>query len=281
MRHHLAIAACLALTASLASAKPARRHHHHKKHRTPPAEEAVAVEEPAAEVDVVVAPGRRAGDWHVAVGPYLWASSVDANLSVGSANIASGVDFLQTVQHAKYGAELLADARYHKVSLSGDLMYGVVGLAGGNSVGPVMVTVTGEASSLLVDGFAGYEIAGDEHSPVAFEVRGGIRYQRTAVLAAVDVGGTPVAQPAVVDAGRDALAGARVFVRPTDRVFLTGTGDIGVAGTSSTTWSAAADASVRIGSHVVLSLGYRTLTLDRPHMSMVMHGPRAALQLVF
>lgn len=272
MRHHLAIAACLALTASVAIAKPRRRHHHHK---------AVAVEEPAAEVDGGVAPPHHGDDWHVAVGPYLWASSVDANVSVGSANVASGVDFLQTVQHAKYGAELLADARYRKISLAGDLMYGVVGLTGGNTVGPVMVGVNGEASSLLVDGFAGYTIAGDDHSPLAFEVRGGIRYQRTAVTAAVDISGMPVAQPAILDAGRDALAGARVFVRPTERVSLSATGDIGVIGTSTTTWSAAADASVRIGSHVSLSLGYRTLTLDRPHMSMVMHGPRAALQLLF
>jgi hypothetical protein len=274
MRHHLAIAACLALTASVAVAAPAR-HHHHKRHHK------VAIEEePASELEAAIRP-LRASDWHIAVGPYLWASSVDANVSLGSANVAQGVDFLQTVQHAKYGAELVADVRYARFSLAGDLMYGVVGLEGGNSVGPVMVTVNGEASSLLVDGFAGYELLGDDRSPVAFEARGGVRYQSTAVTAAVDVGGTPVAQPAIVDAGRDALAGGRVFVRPTERVTITGTADVGVYGTSSMTWSAAADASVRLGSHVLVSLGYRTLTIDRPHMSMVMHGPRAALQLLF
>jgi len=261
MRHHLAIAACLVLNASVAVARPHHRHHHHLR----------------ASVEVETA----ADDWHVAIGPYLWASSVDANVSLGSANVAQGVDFLQTVQHAKYGAEMVADARYAKLSLSGDLMYGVVGLAGGNSLGPVMVTVTGEASSLLVDGFAGYTIAGDDHSPVAFETRAGIRYQRTEVAGAVDVGGMPIAQPGLSDAGRDVLAGARVFVRPSTRVFITGTADIGVAGSSSTTWSAAADATVRLGSHVMLSLGYRTLTIDRPHVSMIMHGPRAALQLAF
>jgi hypothetical protein len=31
----------------------------------------------------------------------------------------------------------------------------------------------------------------------------------------------------------------------------------------------------------LLSLGWRTLTIERAHVSMVMHGPRAALQLVF
>jgi hypothetical protein len=276
MRHHLAIAACLVLSGSIANASPSHHHrHHHKKHR-------VATEE-TVELRDDVTPSEHAGprDWHLAIGPYVWASSVDANVSLGSANVGSSVDFLQTTQHAKFGAELLADARYHRLSFSGDLMYGVVGLEGGNTVGPLMVTVNGTASSLLVDGYAGYQLAGDEHSVLGFEARAGIRYQRTAVAGAVGLDGMPVASPGLVDAGRDILAAGRLFVRPSSRFFLTATGDVGVVGSSSSTWSASADASVRLGSRVLLSLGYRTLTIERAHMSMVMHGPRAALQLLF
>ena len=126
MRHHLAIAACLVVFGSIANASPSHhRHRHHKKHR-------VAIEETLElRDDVPVGDHGGARDWHLAIGPYVWASSVDANVSLGSANVGSSVDFLQTTQHAKFGAELLADARYRRLSLSGDLMYGVVGLEGG------------------------------------------------------------------------------------------------------------------------------------------------------
>jgi hypothetical protein len=288
MRHHLAVVACLALTTSIAHARPAHHKHHHKKHRAKaapvdaPVDAAVIVEDrDPSEVDVVVREhaARRARDWQVAIGPYLWASSVDANVSLGSASVASSVDFLQTTQHAKYGAEVLADVRYRRFSLSGDLMYGVVGLEGGNAVGPLMVTVNGTASSLLVDGYAGYQVAGN--SLLSLEARGGVRYQRTEVTAAVGVGGSPVASPEIVDAARDVLAGARLVMRPSSRFSIAGAADVGVFGTSSTTWSASADASLQVTSHVLLSVGYRTLTIEGASVSMVMHGPRTALQLVF
>ena len=44
---------------------------------------------------------------------------------------------------------------------------------------------------------------------------------------------------------------------------------------------AAADASMRVTSRVQLSLGWRTLTTDRAQVSIVMHGPRAAIQFLF
>ena len=293
MRNHLGfLALAVCVTGSIADAKP--RHHHGKKHKkVVPLAFAPETSDDGIdatdEVEIDMPPVRlhrhaaahHARDWSVAIGPYLWASSVDANVSLGSASVNTGVDFLQTAKHAKYGVELLGDVRYGKVSLSGDFMYGVVGLTGGTSLGPLMVTVNGTASSLLVDGFAGYTLAGDEHSVVSIEARGGVRYQRTDVSAAVDVGDSPVAQPALSDAGRDFLAGARVYVRPASWFYVSGAGDFGVFGTSNRTWSASADASARLGSRVVLSLGWRTLTIESPNVSMVMHGPRAALQLVF
>ncbi len=165
--------------------------------------------------------------------------------------------------------------------MTADFMYGVVGLSGGTDIGPVMVTLGGTASRLLVDGFAGYTIVGDEHSVLAIEARGGVRYQRTDVEASVDVGGSTVTPPQILDTGRDVLVGARVFVRPSGRFLLSSTIDTGVLGTSTSTWSAAADAGSRIGSHVMMSLGWRSLTMEGSHVSMVMQGPRAAVQALF
>jgi hypothetical protein len=219
--------------------------------------------------------------WQVAIGPYLWASSVDANVSLGPASVSSGVDFLEITRHARYGAEILATARCGRFAIYGDGLYGVVGLDAARTVGPLMVTLAGTASSLLVDGNAGYTLVGDPSSVLSLEARGGVRYQRTEIGAAVNVAGAQVAQPRYVNGTADALAGGQVTVRPWRRLALSGTFDVGVFGSSSSTWSATGDASVRATNHVSLSLGYRTLTLESPNVSLTMHGPRAAVQLVF
>lgn len=247
-----------------------------------------ADEEEADEIEAAPVPKLRtrhragaAKDWHLAIGPYLWASSVDANISLGSSSVGAGVDFFEMQRHAKYGAEALVEARVGKLSFTGDLMWGVVGIDGAREVGPLMVTIDGTASSLLVDGAAGYRLAGGERDLLSLEVRAGVRYQRTSVSGTVQVGTSPLAGTTVVDAGGDALAGARVFVRPTPRFYLSASGDVGVVGSSNATWSATADAGVRLGQRVQLSLGYRTLMIDRANVAMTMHGPRAALQLLF
>jgi hypothetical protein len=326
MRRHLArclaLAACLALTGSVADAKPprhGRRHHKVKKAKprraAPPVErhidrdddraaadddanEMIAirddeVDEDRDDVEVdrdevpdgpvrlrkVAAP--RSKDWHVAIGPYLWASSVEANVSLGSQSVEAGVDFIEMQRHARYGAEVLGEARYRRFSISGDLMYGVVAVNGAREIGPLMVTADGTASSLLVEGAAGYLVAGDDHSLLSIEARGGVRYQRTEVAGSLGIDGSAVQSLTSVDAGGDAVTGARVIVRPWNRFYVSGTADIGVYGVSNSTWSASADASLRITSHVLLSLGWRTLTIDRASVAVTMRGPRAALQLLF
>lgn len=224
---------------------------------------------------------RSAKDWRVAFGPYLWASSVDANVSLGPTTVSSGVDFVQLEQHAHYGMELLGEGHYKQFGVYGDLMYGVVAVDGSRDVGPLMVSLSGEASSILVDGAAGYTFYGDDHSVLSLEARGGVRYQRTGVSAQLGLSGATVTPPEQVSAGADALAGGHVVVRPRDWFFVTGTADIGVVGASSRTWSASADANVQLGERLLLTVGYRTLTMDRSQVDLVLHGPRAAVQLTF
>jgi hypothetical protein len=242
------------------------------------AEPEADVAEPSVKLRKVAT--KRANDWHLAIGPYLWASSVDANVSLGGASVSSGVDFAQITHHARYGAELLTEVRYRRFSIASDFMYGVVDLEGAKTVGPLMVNIHGTASSLLVDGTAGYMLTGGDHSLLSLEARAGVRYQRTSIEASVGLGGSDVASTEKVMAGADAIVGGRVFVRPFNRFYFSSTFDVG-KGSSSLTWSVAADASARLTSRVLLSVGYRTLTLDGAAVSMVMHGPRAAVQLVF
>ncbi|MBX3158572.1 MAG: hypothetical protein KF773_21560 [Deltaproteobacteria bacterium] len=346
MRHHLAVAALLTLTGSLAHAAPARRGKQGQKTqvKAPPMDDddddddgdraddadsanededddedeaprkkapRKSVKKPARkksdqvavrsartdadddddgdEREDAVAPVRLRAQhdkkakkaWHVAIGPYLWASSVDAQVSLGPASVSAGVDFIETQRHARYGAEVLAEARYGKLAIYTDFMYGVVDVDGATDVGPLSVMLAGTASSLLVDGFVGYRLLGDVDSLLSLEARGGVRYQRTSIAGSVEVSGNNVSPPEYVDAASDGLAGAQVTLRPSRRFALSSTVDLGVFGASTNTWSAAADASVRITSHVLFSLGYRTLTTERANVHLVMHGPRAALQVLF
>ena len=304
MRHpvRLALVACLSLAGSIADAAP--------KHAKRPAPrstlervallaraEAEDSDEPAVEEteETVVDEGEhdeapvkprthappQGKPWRVAIGPNVWASSVDAKVTVGSKTVSAGIGFLDLQHHARYGIPLLVDVQYGRFSFVVDLMYGVIDVAGGKDVGPFMVKVDGSASSLNVDGLGGVRLVGDEESRLVLEVRGGIRYQRTAIKAAATLDGAPVTTYETVTAGRDAVAGARVLVRPHRRFTIAGTVDMGVFGTSDRTWSAAADASVLITSHVLVSLGYRTLTSESAMVDLVMRGPRAAIQVVF
>ena len=273
---HFAIVAFLAVVGSSANASPLRHRHKHRHHK-------VAVEEPADDelVDAPVRELRRPDDWSFALGPNLWLSSVDAKVSLGGQMVSTGIDFITVEDHVRLAVPLLAEARYGRWSIVGDLMYAMVDLDGAGTVGPLMVSVNGTVSSLNFEGMAGYRVFGDDDAPVAFEARGGVRYQRTAIVGTVDIDGSPVTSLSEISAGADLLAGARVFVRPMPRVALIGSADIGVAGSSQRTWSAAADARVRISSHLQASLGWRTMTTESAVVSVVMHGPRFSLQLLF
>lgn len=220
--------------------------------------------------------------WQVAIGPYLWASSVNANVSLGGA-VSAGADigFIPLVQHARYGAEILGEVRHGRFALYGDLMYGSEAVNGSTSVASLMVTLSGNASSLLVDGAAGYQLIGDEDAVFSLEARAGIRYQRTEVNGQLAIEGFTLQSPDAVDDGSDAIVGTRAVLRPARWVFFSGVFDVGVFGSSDRTWSASADASLRVSSHFLVSAGWRTLTMDRAQVSLAMQGPRAAVQLVF
>ena len=219
--------------------------------------------------------------WHVAIGPYLWASSVDANVSLGPTSVGGGVSAVTLEQHAKYGAEILAEIGYGRFAFYSDLMYGVVAMDGSQSVGPFTVSLDGAASSVIAEGMTGYTLVGDSHSPFAIEARAGMRYQRTAVETMLGVSGTTIVPSPQITAGADALAGGHAVVRPLRWLSLSGTFDVSMFGASLRTWSASGDASVQLGSRLLVSLGYRTLVIDRTSIDLSLYGPRAAVQLTF
>jgi hypothetical protein len=317
---HLALAACLTLVGSVADAAPKRRAAKVKKapveevidatddeiedeaEEDDDEEEAEPVrkqkqkqkaskhrvgfksEEPGDEAELVDAPKVRKPkglrSWHFAIGPNVWMASVDAKVAVGEKDVGAAIDFFDLQRHTKLGVPILLEGRYKRFSFTGDFLYGVVALQGGNDVGPLMVTLDGNVSSLLVDGIAGYRLLGSDQSKLSVEARAGVRYQRTAISGSLGLSGNGYDAPAIIDAGADMLAGARVEVRPVPRFYLAGTVDQSLFGSSSSTWSLGVDANIRV-SRVLFTAGWRTLTQQKDSLSTVMHGPRAAVQILF
>lgn len=232
-------------------------------------------------VDVAKPANRRARDWYFAIGPNAWLASVQANVAVGAKEVTAAIDFLQISRQTKFALPLLAEGRYRRFSFVGDLMYGLIGLSGGNDVGPLTLQLSGKVSSVQFDGIGGYRVLGSATSKLAVEGRAGVRYQRMAISGTVDLSGNAFAPKQIVDTSADFLAGARVFVRPWQRLFVTGTIDQSLFGSSTSTWSAGADANLAIGSHVLLNAGYRTMTQQKDTISTRMFGPKVSLQIMF
>ena len=174
------------------------------------------------------------------------------------------------------------EGRYKRFSLVVDFLYAAVAInSAPKEIGPLTVKLDADVTSLLVDSAAGYRLFGGDDSKLTLEARGGYRYQRTAIKGSIGLSGNGISPPTIVDAGGDVLAGARVVVRPFRRLSVVGTVDQSLFGSSTSTWSAGAEVNVRIMSRLVLVAGWKTLTQQKSTITTVMHGPRAALQLLF
>jgi hypothetical protein len=238
--------------------------------------------EPAAPEDITDArrPPAPSPGWTFAIGPYVWASSVQANVSLGSLTAGVDIGFLSIVRHTRYGGEALMEARRGRFGISADVMYGEAAIDGSTEIASVMATFTGKAGSLLLDSAVGYDVLGDEASAFSLEARPGVRYQRTTIQGQLSAAGIMLQTPELVEGGTDLLLGARATLRPAHWAELSGAFDIGVAGSSDRTWSYTVDAAVHVASWLRLAAGWRSMTTQRSSVSIEMSGPRIALQLV-
>jgi hypothetical protein len=218
--------------------------------------------------------------WTFAIGPYVWASSVQASVALGALTAGVDIGFLSIVRHTRYGAEALMEARHGRLGISADVTYGAAAIDGSTEIASVMATFTGQAGSLMLDSAVGYDVLGDEASAFSLEARSGVRYQRTSIQGQLSAAGFTLQTPELVDDSTDLVLGARATVRPARWAQLSGAFDLGVAGSSDRTWSYAVDAGVHVSSWLFLAAGWRSLTTQRSSVTIEMSGPRVALQLV-
>ena len=240
-------------------------------------------EEEAAPEDIAPPPRRTAPapGWQIAVGPFEWASAIQANVAFGPLTTGVDIGFISLVRHTRYGAEVMLEARHGRFGITGEITYGAAAFAASTEIASVMTTISGSAASLMVDSAVGYEVLGDDTSRFSIEARSGLRYQRNTVQGELGAAGITVQTPEIVDAGADVVVGARAVVRPARWLQVAGMFDYGVVGASDSTWSTALDASVRMSDRVLVTAGWRSLTMRRASVTIEMAGPRLAAQLVF
>jgi len=248
--------------------------------------EEVVIEEastkPSIQKDTGESPPRPSrSDWRFAIGPYVWASSVQADVSFGP--IAFGVDigFISLVKHMRYGAEATVAARYRRFGVYGDITYGAAAVSASKQILGVMTTLTGNAGTLMLDSAIGYEALGGDDAWFSLEARSGVRYQRTSINGELSAAGFKVSTPDFVDSAADFVIGARGVLRPIHAIELAGAFDVGVAGESNSTWSATIDAGLHVTKNVLVTAGWRTLAVHRARVNLELSGPRAALQYQF
>jgi hypothetical protein len=217
--------------------------------------------------------------WAFSASPYVWASSVQADVMFGP--LMSGVDVgaVSLARHSRYGAEAVLEARRGRFRITADVMYSTAAVGGSKEILSAMTNVNANVGTLLLDYASSYQLLGDDTTMLALEARSGIRYQRTTVKG--DVDGNSLRTPEMVDAGADVVVGARAVVRPMPYVELVGTFDVGIGGVSESTSSKSIDATVRVAKNVSLTAGWRSLTMQRSLVTVSLSGPRAALQYQF
>lgn len=220
-------------------------------------------------------------DWHIGVGPNVWLSSVKADVAVGDQSITAAIDFMAISHYTKFAAPLIAEGRYKRFSFVGDMTYAVVGIQGGNELGPVDIALTGNVSSLQFDGLAGYRVYGNEDKKFWGEVRAGLRYSRMAINGNVMLSGTEFEPKQIVSSSQDLLLGARVFAKPWKRVFASAAFDQSVVGSSDSTWSLAGEANFRVSNFVLLTAGYKTMVQRTGAVTQTMFGPKFSVQVLF
>ena len=216
-------------------------------------------DEPADEPKPARKSSRR---WSIAVGPSVWAASVETTIMLGPVKVHREMPFAQIMQYMDGGMSGALDARFDRFTATGSFQYGRLAASTTKEVGSGMADLSGSITSVLVEGALGYEVVGGRESRFALELRSGFRYSQLEIggMGTLGIAGTTVsARGGIHREGTDYLLGARGRVRLHRRIALTATGDTRVAGDSYSTWSIAGDVNVRAARWLTVIAGWRVL----------------------
>ena len=222
-------------------------------------------------------------NWDFNLAPfYLWATSIDGNLTVMGNNQQLKADFNELTDSLeafftvhfegmhKSGWGLLTDVSY--LNFEGQQ----------TTPGPLPLTLDGDFTLVMAELAGVYRLEMNEN---AFDLIGGVRYY--ALDAEIDIVGSPLR----IDKDKDwvdAMLGARYIWTITDKWDFIARGDIGFGG-SDLAWNLAGLFNYQPWKHVSLFFGYRYMDIDYEDGSgedlfkydMAMHGPLLGVNFVW
>jgi opacity protein-like surface antigen len=203
-----------------------------------------------------------ADQWHVSVSPYLWLAGLDGNLDVLGHQAAVQQSFGDILGNLKFGVMGLTEVRRGRIALLTDLLFVRIGDQKAVPVPqfPSALPVTVTSNTFTLTSEIGYRVyANDRFSA---DLLAGVRYYHISANLDADAGPIGQASYSRSDNWADAVGGARLQLRLTQRVGLFLIGDAGGGG-SSPTWQLATGAGYRLTKRSTAQFGYRRLYFNR------------------
>jgi len=221
--------------------------------------------------------------WTFAVAPYFWAAGLSGEIAqFGSPTVDVDTSFSDILKNLDFAAMAVAEARYDRYSIFGDLMY--VKLSAGSATPRGIladsVDVTSETFSGLIG--AGYSILKSDVGQL--DIVGGARVW--SVNTDIDFHGGPLDGVSPSDGATwvDGLVGVRANYSLTPEIYLTGWGMVG-AGGANVDWDVAAALGYRFNERFSAVAGYRALGVnyrdDGFVFDVVQQGPILGLVMRF
>lgn len=244
---------------------------------------------PAAAADVVspvtpeLRPVASEQGWTFSVAPYFWAAGLSGSVSqFGLPTVDVDANFGDVLENLDFAAMAVAEARYDRYSIFGDLMYVKLSTGSGTPRGifATSVDLTSETFSGLVG--AGYSIiqsdAGRLDLVAAMRV--------WSVNTDLDFHGGILDGVSRSDGATwvDGLAGVRATYSLTPEIYLTGWGMVG-AGGANVDWDVAAALGYQFNERFSAVAGYRALGVNYRNdgfvFDVVQQGPIMGLVIRF
>jgi hypothetical protein len=227
--------------------------------------------------------------WNITVAPYLWATSMDGNATVGGINSDVDVPFSDILKDLSFGAMMLVDVE------KGGFGVGVNGLfarvSPDSDAGGIKIDVTSDTVQLGVVPY--YRVidwayrTSPSGRPLRLRVAPEAGFRFTYMQTELEVRrGRTVDQN---ESWVEPLVGSRIGLDLTDRFAIAGEANIGGFGIGSDlAWNVQAILGYRtslFGRQTTFALGYRALSQDYDHgdfeWDVTMHGPVLGTALRF
>ena len=205
-----------------------------------------------------------APDWSFEISPYLWMAGLDGTIQpvAGGPTFSSSLSFGDILDNLDAGFFISGSAQRGRLVILGDLYY----ISASDTVrvppvAPPVDRVRGKAEVLQGTFAAGWRAV--DRATHSLDLLAGMRAGETEIEAEARAGGTGIRQVRDDITYAAPILGLRGRVALSDRISLTGYGDLG-GGTShvDSTWQLSATLDYHLSDRAALSVGYRHEKLD-------------------